>query len=367
MQFTGQVTGLIVDAVGAPPRIVDLEVDGPGPGEVVVRSLASGVCHSDVHYQHGGLGDDFPYLLGHEGAGVVEECGEGVTSVAPGDYVAITYRAPCLTCRFCRRGALDHCVQPASATSTVSAGGVVLTRALDLGTHATHVTVHESQAIKIPTSCPPDVASLLGCGVSTGVGAVLNTAQVEPGATVAVLGCGGVGSNVLQGARLARASVIVAIDLSPAKLEQAVAFGATHTVLGGTPTTVAEVREITGGHGVDYAFDVVANPASFETCRQLLDYRGTVTLVGFPNATSRYDLSMLDFFFAGASFKVSLGGDVLPSRDLPMLVREYEAGRLDLDRLVSRSIELDGVGDAFEAMLAGEVMRSVVRFPGDPS
>lgn len=359
-----QISGLIVQERGGAPEVVDLEINGPGHSEVLVRTLASGVCHSDVHYQQGGLGDDFPYLLGHEGAGIVEECGPGVTAVQVGDYVAITYRAPCLSCRFCLRGQTNNCVQPASANSAPRFGDTAVTLALDLGTHADHIVVHQSQALRIDEDCPPEVASLLGCGVSTGVGAVLNTAQVPPGASVAVVGCGGVGSNVLQGARLARASTVIAIDLSPTKLEQAVEFGATHTVLGGRPETVDEVRAITGGNGVDFAFDVVANPASFESCRQMLDYRGTAVLVGFPHADASIDLPLLPFFFAGASFKVSLGGDVLPSRDLPMLVAEYKAGRLDLDRLITRRIGLEDVPSAFDAMLSGEVLRSVVTFPG---
>lgn len=358
-----RIQGLVVDSAGAEPRVTTIEVGALAVGEVVVRLLASGVCHSDIHYQEGGLGDDFPYLLGHEGAGIVEECGPGVTSVQVGDYVALTYRAPCLACRFCRGGRFDNCVTPATSAVATSMDGAPVTRALDLGTHATHVVVREGQAIPISRDCPPEVACLLGCGVSTGVGAVLNTAQVWPGASVVVVGCGGVGSNVLQGARLARASTIIAVDLLDSKLEQAREFGATHLVRGGTPTTVDEVREITGGHGVDFAFDVVANAPSFTACTQMLDYRGTAVLVGFPHASAAIELSLLPYFFNGSTFKVSLGGDVLPSRDIPQLVTEYLAGRLDLDRLVSRTIELPQVGDAFRSMLAGEVLRSVVTFP----
>jgi S-(hydroxymethyl)mycothiol dehydrogenase len=356
------IHGLVVDEVGADPRVAEVELDEPQPGEVLVRLLASGVCHSDVHYQQGGLGDDFPYLLGHEGAGIVESCGLGVTSVAVGDYVALTYRAPCLSCRFCKGGRFDNCVSPDASKATPRLGDRPLSRALDLGTHATHVVVRQSQAIPIPSECPPEVACLLGCGVSTGVGAVLNTAGVWPGASVAVIGCGGVGSNVLQGARLARAGAVIAIDLSDSKLEQAREFGATHTVRAGGDTA-AEVREITGGHGVDFAFDVVANRQSFETCCAMLDYRGTAVLVGFPHADAAIELGLLPFFYNGSTLKVSLGGDALPSRDLPLLAAEYLTGRLDLDRLVSRTISLPEVGDAFDAMLAGEVLRSVVRFP----
>ena len=359
-----QIEGLVVRAAGAAPVVEQLDLDEPGPGEVLVRSLASGVCHSDIHYQQGGLGDDFPYLLGHEGAGIVEQCGAGVTSVRQGDYVALTYRAPCHSCRFCRAGRSDHCVQPVSSRTSPRGASGTPTPALDLGTHATHVMVADGQAIAISADCPPEVACLLGCGVSTGVGAVLNTAAVPPGSTVAVVGCGGVGVNVLQGARLARASKVIAVDLSDDRLEQARRFGATHVVKGGTSDTIAEVREITGGHGVDFAFDVVANPTSLDQCRQMLDYRGTAVLIGFPSSAAQLELPMLPFFYAGNTLKVSLGGDVIPSRDLPLLVEAYLAGTLDLDGLVSRRIALPDVGAAFDAMLAGKVLRSVVVFDG---
>jgi S-(hydroxymethyl)mycothiol dehydrogenase len=356
--------GLVVEKAGAAPRVVDLEFSELQTGEVLVRLLASGVCHSDIHYQQGGLGDDFPYLLGHEGAGIVEHCGPDVTSVSPGDYVALTYRSPCLSCRFCRGGRFDNCVSPDASAVRPSLDGTPVTRALDLGTHATHVVVRQSQAIPIPAECPPEVACLLGCGVSTGVGAVLNTAGVWPGASVAVIGCGGVGTNVLQGARLARAGTVIAVDVADSKLERAPEFGATHVVRGDGDVE-AEVREITGGNGVDFAFDVVASRQSFETCCAMLDYRGTAVLVGFPHAGVAIDLELLSFFFNGSTLKVSLGGDVLPSRDLPLLVAEYLAGRLDLDQLVTKTIGLDEVGDAFEAMLSGEVLRSVVTFPAE--
>lgn len=332
-----------------------------------MRILASGVCHSDMHYQRGELGDDFPYLLGHEGAGVVEAYGDGVTSVDVGDYVALSYRAPCLSCRFCTSGHLDHCVRPATSTTAPTSSKGAPTRALGLGTLATHVMATPGQTVPIPADCPPEVACLLGCGASTGVGAVLNTAQVPAGASVAVVGCGGVGVNVLQGARLARASVIVAVDLSDSKLEQAVRFGATHTVKGGRPETVDEVRTITDGQGVDFVFDVVASPASLDQCLRMLDYRGTAVLVGFPETTADLALRMQPFFYAGATLKVSLNGDVLPSRDLPLLADAYFSGQLDLDSQVSRRIGLSDVEAAFDAMAAGEVVRSVVTFPAVPA
>jgi S-(hydroxymethyl)mycothiol dehydrogenase len=358
-----EIEGVVVRERGGPATVEPLWIDPPVDGEVLVRMLATGVCHSDLHYRQGNLGDDYPYLLGHEGAGIVESVGPGVGTLGVGDYVALTYRAPCGSCRSCRRGRLERCVQPdASATRPVTADGRAPTRALDLGTHATHVMVRAGQAVPIPAECPPAVACLLGCGVSTGVGAVLNTAGVPAGSSVAVFGCGGVGANVVQGARLARASTIIAVDVSPAKLEQAERFGATHTVQAGAADVVATVRELAGGDGVDFAFDAVGLPDTLRQAIDSLDYKGTAVLIGVPPPDRELRLPLLPYFFSGAAVRVSLGGDVIPSRDLPMLAQWYLRGELDLDRLVSRRIGLADVDAAFASMLAGEVLRSVVQF-----
>lgn len=358
-----RIDGLIAHQSGKPARVESLELTTPGVGEVLVRLQASGVCHSDLHYRNGALGEDFPYLLGHEGAGVVERCGPGVTACQEGDYVALSYRAPCRHCRFCRSGRIDHCVTPvAAAAAPALDDGSSLTRALDLGTHATHTVVAESQAVPIDPRCPPEVACLLGCGVSTGIGAVLNTAQVPAGATVAVVGCGGVGANVLQGARIARASRVIGIDISESKIAQARTFGATDVVDARGSDVVSRIRDLTDGCGVDYAFDAVGSPSSLRQCSEMLDYRGTAVLIGLPSETAELTLPMLPFFFAGATVKVSLGGDIIPSRDLPLLVQAYVSGGLGLDGLVSRTIALDEVEDAFTAMLDGDVLRSVVTF-----
>jgi S-(hydroxymethyl)mycothiol dehydrogenase len=359
-----EIQGVVVRERGGPATVEPLWIDPPAEGEVLVRLLATGVCHSDLHYRQGDLGDDYPYLLGHEGAGVVESVGPGVRTPVPGDYVALTYRAPCGACRFCRRGRLERCVQPdASTTRPTTADGRAPTRALDLGTHATHVMVRAGQAVPVPRDCPPEVACLLGCGVSTGVGAVLNTAGVAAGSSVAVFGCGGVGANVIQGARLARASTIIAVDLSRSKLAEAERFGATHTVDAGTGDVVGQVRKLAGGDGVDFAFDAVGLPATLDQAVASLDYKGTAVLIGVPPPDQELRLPLLPYFFAGSALRVSLGGDVIPSRDLPLLAQWYLRGELDLDRLVTRRIALDEVESAFTSMLAGEVLRSVVQFP----
>lgn len=361
-----EIDAVVVRERNGPPRVERLSLAGPGLGEVLVRVLASGVCHSDLHYQAGALGNDFPYLLGHEGAGVVEAVGPGVPMPTKGDYVALTYRAPCGECRFCRSGLLHRCVRPtAAATQPDDGSGTVLTRTLDLGTHATHLIVAAAQAVPIPRECPPEVACLLGCGVSTGVGAVLNTAGVRPGSSVAVFGIGGVGANVILGARLARATVIIAVDVAEQKLEWAKRLGATHTICAAGNDVVAQIRDLTGGDGVGYAFDVVGLPATLRQCVESLEYRGTAVLIGLPAANAALTVPMLPYFFNGSSLRVCLGGDILPSRDLPLLAQWYLSGELALDNLVSRRIGLADLEDAFRAMVDGEVLRSVVRLPGE--
>lgn len=359
-----QVEAVVVRERNAPARIEQLSLPSPGLGEVLVRVLATGVCHSDLHYKTGALGSDFPYLLGHEGAGVVEQVGAAVQSPRVGDYVALTYRAPCGRCRFCRYGLPQRCVTPAAASTQPSDGSdTVLTRALDLGTHATHLIVAAAQAVPIARECPPEVACLLGCGVSTGVGAVLNTAAVPPGSSVAVFGVGGVGANVILGARLARASMIIAVDITERKLDWAKRLGATHTVLA-QGADAAEIRALTGGDGVGFAFDAVGLPDTLTQAIDSLEYRGTAVLIGLPSAEAKLALPMLPYFFKGASLRVCLGGDVIPSRDLPLLVDWYLNGELDLDALVSRRIGLGEIEGAFTAMLGGEVLRSVALLDG---
>lgn len=358
-----EIEGVVVRGRGQPARVETLLLDPPGPGEVLVRMLASGVCHSDLHYKLGALGGDFPYLLGHEGAGVVTAVGERVSSPQVGDYVALTYRAPCGQCRFCSSGRLERCCSPAAAGSRVrTMDGLFPQRALDLGTHATYAVLAAGQAIPVPRECPPELACLIGCGVSTGVGAVRSTAGVTQGSTVAVIGCGGVGCNVIQGARLVQASSIIAVDVSDQKLKWAEEFGATHTVHAGRTDPVQRIKQLTDGNGVNYAFDAVGSPLTTRQCIDALDYKGTAILIGVPGQHETLELPLQGFFFLGATFRVSLGGDVLPSRDFPELVDWHLRGELDLDKLVSRLIALSDIEAAFGAMARGEVLRSVVRF-----
>jgi S-(hydroxymethyl)mycothiol dehydrogenase len=356
-------TGVVAREAGQPARVEELRIPDPGPGEVLVRILASGVCHSDLHYQVGSLGDGFPFLLGHEGAGIVAALGPGVSSLEEGDYVALTYRAPCKTCENCLVGRYDRCATPASAASVMTtADGTPLTPALWLGTFASHTLVAADQAIRVPRDCPPDRACLLGCGVLTGVGSVLYTADVKPGQTVAVFGCGGVGASVIQGARLARAGRIIAIDLSAEKLAIAAELGATDTIEVGQGDPVDQVRRLTNGRGVDVAFEAIGLPVTLEQAVWSLAYKGIAVLIGFPTPDATLDLDLQRYFFGGGTIKVSLNGDVVPSRDLPLLADWYLSGELDLDRMVAERIGLDDVQDAFAKMERGDSLRSVIVF-----
>ena len=355
--------GVVAAVAGGPFSTEELRVRDPGPREVLVRIAASGVCHSDMHYVDGHLGDDFPYLLGHEGAGYIEAVGDGVDAARVGEFVVLTYRAPCHGCRSCLAGRIDQCRRPLEAvTQPETSDGRQLTPALGLGTFAEYVVVSAQQAIPVSPDCPPEQASLLGCAVSTGVGSVLRTAGVEPGATVAVFGAGGVGINVIQGARLARAGRIIAVDLVSRKLDWATSFGATDVVDASQTDPVERIRELTGGYGVDYSFDAVGVAATTRRCLEVIDYRGTAVLIGFPPADQVLTIPMQGFFFPGTTLKVSLNGDSLASRDFPQLIDWYLDGQLDLDGLVTQKIGLADVGEAFLAMQRGDTIRSVISF-----
>ena len=347
-------------AKGAPVEVVTIEVPDPGPGEVVVAIQACGVCHTDLHYREGGINDDFPFLLGHEAAGLVESVGPDVTSVAPGDFVVLNWRAVCGQCRSCRRGRPEYCFDTHNATQKMTLDGVELSPALGIGAFAEKTLVAAGQATKVDPAARPEAAGLLGCGVMAGLGAALFTGEVGPGDSVAVFGCGGVGDAAIAGARLAGASKVIAVDLDARKLEQAQGFGATHTVLASEVDPVEAIRDLTDGNGADVCIEAVGNPAVFLQAFHARDLAGTLVQVGVPNPEMRIDLPMIDFFGRGGRLKPSWYGDCLPSRDFPMLIDLYLQGRLDLDRFVSETISLDHVEEAFHRMERGEVLRSVV-------
>ena len=356
-----QVRGVIARAKGAPVEITDITIPEPGPGEVIVRVQACGVCHTDLTYRDGGINDEYPFLLGHEAAGVVEQIGDGVRSVAVGDFVVLNWRAVCGQCRACKRGRPQYCFDTFNATQKMTlADGTVLTPALGIGAFAEMTLVHAGQCTKVDPNADPAVVGLLGCGVMAGLGAAVNTGNVSRGDSVAVIGCGGVGDAAIMGARLAGAGTIIAIDRDARKLEWARELGATHTVDASAGDSVAAVRDLTGGFGADVVIDAVGRPETWRQAFYARDLAGTVVLVGVPTPDMSLEMPLVDFFSRGGALKSSWYGDCLPERDFPTLVDLYQQGRLPLDRFVSERIKLDEVEDAFATMHRGEVLRSVV-------
>ncbi|MFF3932208.1 S-(hydroxymethyl)mycothiol dehydrogenase [Streptomyces hirsutus] len=359
--MTQEVRGVVALGVDKPVSVETIVIPDPGPGEAVVKVQACGVCHTDLHYRQGGISDEFPFLLGHEAAGVVESVGEGVTDVAPGDFVVLNWRAVCGKCRACRRGRPWYCFDTHNAVQPMTlADGTPLSPALGIGAFAEKTLVAAGQCTKVDPAAAPAAAGLLGCGVMAGLGAAINTGNVTRGDSVAVIGCGGVGNAAIAGARLAGASQIIAVDLEDRKLAQARALGATHTVNGRETDVVERVRELTGGHGADVVIDAVGRPETYAQAFYARDLAGTVVLVGVPTPKMELKLPLLDVFGRGGALKSSWYGDCLPSRDFPMLIDLYLQGRLDLDAFVSETIALDQVEEAFAKMHHGEVLRSVV-------
>nr|MBA2600760.1 S-(hydroxymethyl)mycothiol dehydrogenase [Actinomycetota bacterium] len=358
-----EVQGVIARSKGSPVSVETIRVPDPGPEEALVRVQACGVCHTDLHYREGAITDDFPFLLGHEAAGVVEAVGEGVHNVAPGDFVILAWRAPCGTCRSCLKGRPWYCFDSKNATQPMTlADGTVLTAALGIGAFAEVTLVDAAQAVKVDPTASPAAAGLIGCGVMAGLGAAMYTGGVGRGDTVAVFGCGGVGNAAIQGSALAGARKIIAVDIDEKKLEWAKGFGATDTVNGGQVDPVEAIKDLTDGLGVDVAIEAVGRPETMKQAFFARDLAGTMVQVGVPDPTMTVELPMLEFFGRGGALKPSWYGDCLPSRDFPMLIDFYLAGRLDLDRYVSETIAIDEVEDAFHKMERGEVLRSVVMF-----
>jgi S-(hydroxymethyl)mycothiol dehydrogenase len=356
-----EVRAVVSRAKNEPVSVETIVVPDPGPGEALVRVQACGVCHTDLHYVQGGIGDDYPYLLGHEAAGVVEAVGDGVSEVAPGDFVVLNWRAVCGQCRSCRRGRPWYCFNTHNATRKMTlADGTPLSAALGIGAFAEKTLVAAGQCTIVDSAAPAAVAGLLGCGVMAGLGAALNTGNVGRGDSVAVFGCGGVGDAAIAGAVLAGATTIIGVDIDDRKLEWARGFGATHTVNSRTEDPVAAIQALTGGNGADVTIDAVGLPEVFRAAFYARDLAGTVVLVGVPRPEMTLELPLLDLFGRGGALKSSWYGDCLPTRDFPTLIGLFRQGRLPLDKFVSETIALDDVAKAFTRMEHGEVLRSVV-------
>jgi S-(hydroxymethyl)mycothiol dehydrogenase len=326
--------------------VEEIELDEPGPGEARVRIEATGVCHSDLHVVRTGFGHPLPVLLGHEGAGIVEAVGEGVDHIAPGDRVVVGWRSPCGACRWCLRGARHLCRTPPMASKRVhTRDGRDLMGVFRAGTFATRVVLHAAALVPLGSDLPAEEACLIGCAVATGVCSVLKTAGVWEGARVGVIGCGAVGLNVVQGARIAGAEEIHAIDLDERKLEAARRFGATHT---------GQAERL------DFVFDVVGRPETVASGIRMLGHAGTLVYVGLPQPDSKAVVPLGWTFDRRLRILVSHGGDHVPAEDFPMLEQLARDGQLDLAGMVSKRIGLDDVEQAFADMEAGEVIRSVI-------
>ncbi|WP_299560957.1 S-(hydroxymethyl)mycothiol dehydrogenase [uncultured Mycolicibacterium sp.] len=355
------VRGVISRKKGEPVELVDVVVPDPGPGEAVVKISACGVCHTDLHYREGGINDEFPFLLGHEAAGIVEAVGEGVTNVAPGDFVVLNWRAVCGECRACKRGRPHLCFSTFNAEQKMTlTDGTELTPALGIGAFIEKTLVHAGQCTKVNPAADPAVAGLLGCGVMAGIGAAINTGAVSRDDTVAVIGCGGVGDAAIAGAALVGAKKIIAIDMDDRKLEWAKQFGATDTINARSADVVEAVQELTGGFGADVVIDAVGRPETWKQAFYARDLAGTVVLVGVPTPDMTLEMPLIDFFSRGGALKSSWYGDCLPERDFPTLVDLHLQGRLPLEKFVTERIGLGDIEAAFAKMHRGEVLRSVV-------
>ena len=354
--------GLVYAEPGADLVVEEIVLDPPGPNEVQVRIEACGLCHTDVHVvETNGWGMEFPILLGHEGAGTVEEVGSGVKAVAPGDRVVVAWRAPCGKCRSCTRGDPRRCSSALRAKPRArrASDGAVLSAVLRCGTLADRAIVHEACAVKVPEELPVEQAALLACGFSTGAGAALWATPVHEGASVAVIGCGGVGLAVVQGAKLAGAGRIVAVDVAAEKLEAARTLGATDAVDASTADPIAQVKELT--RGVDFAFSAIGASSGLDQAVRMCGYGGVATLVGVPpeGATLGVDLYR-NVFGPKVGIAVTHGGDTIPQEDFPFLARAALDGRLDLARFVTATIPLEEAPAALER-LGRDGIRTVVR------
>jgi NDMA-dependent alcohol dehydrogenase len=361
----------ILFEVGRGFEVRTVEVQPPQAGEVLVHMAAGGVCHSDLHVTTGQIPARLPAILGHEGAGVVAEVGAGVTSVRPGDHVIALWRSSCGICEYCSDGRPALCPEGTEirstgrlrdGTSRFSLDGKEIRHFAGVSTFAEYSVVPERSLLPIPADVPLDRAALLGCAVITGVGAVINCARVRPGSTMAVFGTGGVGLNCVQGGALAGAEKIIAVDVLPGKLEYARRLGATHGVDARAGDPVAQVRAITGGRGVDYAFEVIGNPRTIRQAYDCLAKRGTAVVVGVSPTTAEVAIPAVSLVFEERTLTGSIYGSARPRIDLLRFIDLYRAGKLKVDELLTRSWKLEEINEAYAALERGEVARSVVTF-----
>jgi S-(hydroxymethyl)glutathione dehydrogenase / alcohol dehydrogenase len=336
----------------------------PGPRDVIVQTMASGVCHSDLSVINGTLPMPPPSILGHEGAGIVEKVGSEVRGLQPGDRVIGSFVPVCGVCWFCKNGQTNLCENTYSVMANPRAtrgDGTPLPTMTGLGTFSDMMTCDEISLVKVDTDLPDEQLALIGCGVTTGVGAALNTARVEPGSTVAVVGCGGVGQAVIQGARIAGAARIIAVDPVPLKRDMALKLGATDVIDPGAGDPVAQVQELTSGRGADYAFEVIGTPATVQQAFAMARAGGACIAVGVPRFDQEVSIPGMAIVLQEKRLMGTMYGGAQVKRDFPRLISLVEQGKLDLGDMVSRTIKLDEINDAFKAMQNGEVIRSVIK------
>ncbi|MBV9228739.1 MAG: Zn-dependent alcohol dehydrogenase [Chloroflexi bacterium] len=361
----------VIYAPNEPIRVEEIELDPPKANEVQVRLVAAGICHSDYHVVTGELPTYLPLALGHEGAGIVEEVGPGVTNCKPGDHVVLSFIPSCGKCRYCTAGYTNLCNMGASIMMGPQLDGTFRMHGEhgDIGqmcvvsTFSERTVVSDMSVVPIADYYPLNRAVLVGCGVPTGVGAVIHRAKVEAGSTVMVIGCGGIGSNAVQGAALAGARMVIAVDIHDFKLEKAKEFGATHTINARTQDVVATVKELTWGAGVDYAFEAIATPATIGQAYACTGKGGTVVVIGLTPATAEsIPIPPLDLVLYQKTLMGTLYGDSQPRNDIPNMLAMYHAGKLKLDELVTRTYTLDQINEAYADMIAGKNIRGVIEF-----
>ena len=361
----------ILYAPGEAIRVEEIELDPPKEHEVQVRLVAAGICHSDYHIVSGELPSYLPLALGHEGAGIVEEVGSNVTNCKPGDHVVLTFIPSCGHCRYCTSGHTNLCNMGANILMGSQLDGTfrMHSESADVGqmcvisTFSERTVVPDASVVKIEDYYPLNRAVLVGCGVPTGVGAVIHRAKIEPGSTVMVIGCGGIGMNAVQGAAIAGARMIIAVDKVDFKLEKAKEFGATHTINSTREDPVQISKDLTWGEGVDYAFEAIATPATIGQAYACLGKNGTVVVIGLtPYTAESIPIPPLDLVLFQKSIMGTIYGDSQPRNDIPNLLKMYHAGKLKLDELVTRTYTLDQVNEAYADMLAGKNIRGVIEF-----
>ena len=356
----------VLHAVREPLRIEDVDVAAPGPREVVVRTAAVGVCHSDLHVVEGGLPNPLPMVVGHEAAGIVEAVGGEVQHVAPGDHVIACLSIFCGACEYCLAGRPNRCdgaatMRRADEAPRLGRNGARVEQFAQIGGFAERLLVHENALVRIRRDVPLDRMALIGCGVTTGLGAVFNTARIEPGASVAVIGCGGIGLSVVQGCRIAGAARIIAVDTMPWKLELATRFGATDTVNGAEGNPIPRVVEMTSG-GADYAFEAIGNPATVRQAVRMTRKGGTIVMIGVVPAGTNVELPGADIVLREKTIRGCMMGSNRFRLDMPRYIELYRAGELHLDEMISARLPLEGVNDAFESMRQGTAARTVLVF-----